>query len=234
MIDISKRTKHNLEVVAPFKDKVISFSEALTVLRSMKSTKFVEAMDMVISFKRKKTKSKVVDSIRGSTILPQGSGKNFKIAAIVTTQAEADLAMAAGAFCAGGESLIKQIQEQNGVTPFEFEYCVTTHAGMGLVARIAKILGPRNMMPSMKNGTVSSDIATLVKNMRTGHMISYKSERSGGSIHFRVGPMSFSDEALMENFKAIMAHMASTQDINSVQSVHIKTTMSPALMVKIG
>jgi large subunit ribosomal protein L1 len=234
MTDISKRKKFNLEIAAPLKDRVVSLSEALAALRSMKSAKFVEAMDMVISFKKKKTKSKVVDTVRGSTILPQGSGKNFKIAAIVTTQAEADLAMASGAFCAGGESLIKQIQEQNGVTPFEFEYCVTTHAGMGLVARIAKILGPRNMMPSMKNGTVSSDIGTLVKNMKTGHMISYKSERSGGSIHFRVGPMSFSDQALIDNFKAIISHITSTQDAQSIQSVHVKTTMSPVLMVKIG
>lgn len=234
MIHMSKRKRNNLEVFASVKDNVLPISEALRILRSIKSAKFTEAMDMVISFKPKKTKSKVIETIRGSVMLPQGSGKNYKIAAIVTTQAEADAAMAAGAFCAGGESLIKQIQEQNGVTPFEFQYCVTTHAGMGLVARIAKILGPRNMMPSMKNGTVSSDIATLVKNLKTGNMISYKSERSGGSIHFRVGPMSFSDTALTENFTAIVSHILSTQDLHTIRSVHVKTTMSPALMVKIG
>jgi large subunit ribosomal protein L1 len=230
----SKRSIENRKLISTVKDQKLPFLQAVELLRTLKTTKFQETLDLVISFKRNvksKIKSKNVEVLKGSVVLPSGSGKTYKVAAIVTTQAEAEQALAAGAFCAGGESLIKQISEQGD--SLNFDYCVTTPSAMTLVARIARILSPKNLMPSLKNGTVSADIITLVKNFKSGNTISYRSERLGGSLHFRVGPMIFSDQELHDNFRAVIKHILGEKDIHSIKSVHIKTTMSPSLVVQV-
>lgn len=230
----SKRSVINHDLLKDVQGKVLTFSEALSRLRLLKKAKFSETLDVVISIKknaRMKAKSKTMDTLKGSLNLPAGSGKTYKVVAIVATQAEADQAIAAGAFRAGGESLVKEILDQS--ESLNFDYCVTTPSAMSLVARAARLLSPKNLMPSLKNGTVSNDIISLVSNFKSGGTVSYRSERTGGSLHFRVGPMSFTDEQLTSNFRAIIKHILTEKESQAIQSVHIKTTMSPSLLVQV-
>lgn len=206
--------------------KYYSLDEAVSVLKETGNTKFDSGVEIHV-----KTGIDVKQSdqnVRGTVSLPHGTGKKQKIAAIT---AKPDIAKKAGAEIAGGEEFIKEIQAGK----IDFDVLVVEPAFMPKLAPVAKILGPRGLMPSPKNGTVTDNVSKAIEELAKGK-VSFKNDDTG-NIHLLVGRVSFEDAKLKDNIKAaydaIKNSRPSTSKGTFLVSVYLSTTMGPGIRVSL-
>lgn len=175
--------------------KVYSLEEAVKLVKANATAKFDETVEIAINLNIDARKAD--QNVRGVVQLPNGTGKNYRVA-VFAKGAKADEAIKAGADIVGAEDLMEKIQA--GDMPFE--RCIATPDMMGLVGRVGKILGPRGLMPNPKLGTVTMDVAQAVIAVKGGQ-VEYRAEK-GGIVHSGVGKASFQEKALTENIVAYL------------------------------
>ncbi len=205
--------------------KTYSLDEALALLKDAGNTTFEAGVELHVRTGIDVKQSD--EQVRGTASLPHGTGKKQKIAAITSNP---DAAKAAGAHIAGGEELIKDIQAGK----MDFDVLVAEPAFMPKLAPVAKILGPRGLMPSPKNGTVSPDIAKAIDELSKGK-ISFKNDNTG-NIHMVVGSALFSADKLRENiqaaYDAVKAAKPAAMKGTFIKNVTLATTMGPGIKVE--
>ena len=224
MAKLGKRMRLALEKVEPMKE--YELIEAVSLAKETAQAKFDESVDIAV---RLGVDSRKADqNIRGSVLLPKGTGKKFRVLVFAKGEKEAE-AREAGAEFVGGEDLIKKIQDGW----LEFDRVVATPDMMGVVGRIGKVLGPRGMMPNPKTGTVTFAVKEAVEEIQAGK-VDFRVDK-GGTVHALVGKASFSVEALAENFNALMEELVRMKPTSSkgkyVKAVSLSSTMGAGIRV---
>ena len=206
--------------------KNYDLKEALSMAKEGNATKFDSSVDLAVNLGVDPRKAD--QNIRGSVVLPKGTGKKFRILVFAKGEKEKE-AMDAGAEFVGGDDLVKKIQE--GWT--DFDRVVATPDMMGTVGKIGKILGPRGLMPNPKTGTVTFDVRQAVEQIQAGK-VDFRVDKSG-IIHVSVGKASFSVEDLVENYKEFMGTLVKMKPSTAkglyIKSVSLSTTMGPGIKV---
>lgn len=224
MASLSKKRKLINEKVEL--GKVYDFKEAVTLLQSLPAAKFPESFD--VSIKLGVDASKSDQTVRGATVLPNGTGKTVRVA-VFAQGPNADAAKEAGADVVGMEDLADSIKAGN----MDFEVVIASPDAMGLVGRLGQVLGPRGLMPNPKVGTVTPDVAKAVKNAKGGQ-VRYRVDKNG-IIHCSIGKISFSADDLQGNFEALLADLRkakpSTAKGTYLQKATLSTTMGPGVQV---
>ncbi len=224
MAKLSKRQKIIAEKVD--RDRVYSSAEAFDLLKDLPRAKFVESVDVSINLGVDPRKSD--QAVRGSTVLPNGTGKMVRVA--VFTQGEnADKAKEAGADVVGMEDLAEEVKKGN----MDFDVVIASPDAMRVVGQLGQILGPRGLMPNPKVGTVSPDVAGAVKNAKGGQ-VRYRTDKAG-IVHCRIGTVEFDTQALTENLNALVADLVKAKP-SSAKGVYLKkiavsSTMGAGLAV---
>ena len=219
----NKKAKPEKITVTSFEDGVKKIKE----LASAKQRKFVESIDIAINLGIDPKQSD--QTVKGSVLLPHGSGKKVKVAVFVANDDQKKVAMDAGASVAGLEDLMAKIEEGF----FDFDCCIATPDVMQKISKIARKLGPRGLMPSPKNGTVTADIKKAVSEALKGK-VDFKNDK-GGTVHCLVGKVNFDDNALIENTKAILKAIKDAKPESSkgkfVREFYLSSTMGPSVQV---
>lgn len=209
--------------------KKYSTEEAIALAKKTATTKFVGNVEVHVrlGIDPKKTDQ----AIRGTLTLPHGTGKIKRIAAFVTEAKEKE-ATEAGAVLVGGDDLIKKIKETEQLN---FDIAIAEPAMMAKLAAIAKILGPRGLMPNPKTGTVTADIGKAVKEYAAGK-VEFKNDDSG-NIHLLIGKSNFPDEQIIANLKAFLealrASRPATIKNEFLVSASVNSTMGPGIKLKL-
>ncbi len=208
------------------KQVVLPVDQALSKIKELAYVKFDESVDVDINLGIDPSKGEQV--VRGSISLPHGRGKTVKV--IVFAKGDyADQAKKAGADVVGSEDLVEKIQA--GWT--DFNYAVATPDVMGLVGKVAKILGPRGLLPNQKLGTVTFDIAAVVSDLKKGRQF-FKNDKSG-LVHFSIGKVSFDTVKLKDNLSAFLKALASSKPASSkgkfLQKITISSTMGVGIQI---
>ena len=201
--------------------------EAVALVKKLANAKFDETIEAHI---RLGVDGRQADQqIRGAVVLPHGTGKEVKVL-VFAKDAKAEEAKAAGAEFVGAEELIPKIQKENW---YDFDVVVATPDMMGVVGRLGRVLGPKGLMPNPKSGTVTMDVANAIKEIKAGK-IEYRLDKSN-IIHVPVGKASFSEEALAENYKALMDAIMKAKPSalkgQYLKSITLATTMGPGVKV---
>jgi large subunit ribosomal protein L1 len=209
--------------------KAYPIVEAVALAKKTATTKFVGNIEahVRLGIDPKKTDQ----ALRATVTLPHGTGKVKRIAAFVSAGKEKE-ALDAGATIAGGEELIKKLKESEKI---EFDIAIAEPAMMAKMASVAKLLGPKGLMPNPKTGTVSADIAKAVKEFVAGKL-EFKNDDSG-NIHMILGKSNFADEQIVANFKSFIEALTSAKPQGLkrefIQSVSLNATMGPGIRVKV-
>ncbi len=220
-----KHSKRYQQLLAKIeKGKTYTLEEAVEKVRELKSAKFDETVEVAL---RLGVNPKHADqNIRGSVILPHGTGKTVRVA-VFAKGTKADEARECGADVVGAEDLIEEIK--NG--KIDFDIAIATPDMMGVVGKIGKILGPRGLMPNPKTGTVTMDVCQAIKNAKAGQ-IHFKVDRAG-NLHARIGKVSFSSQALKDNLKAFIAQINRLKPSSAkgryIRHAALSLTMSPSV-----
>ncbi len=197
-----------------------SFLDGVEKVKELSFARFDESVDVHINVGIDPTKGDQV--IRGSLVLPHGIGRDVKVAVFAKGD-HAEAALAAGADFVGAEDLVKKIEDGW----LGFNYAVATPDLMGLVGKVAKILGPRGLVPNKKTGTVSFDVGPVVTDLKKGRLF-FRSDK-GAVVHFTVGKVSFASEKLIDNLKAFVRALVSSKPATSkgkfIKKVTISSTM---------
>ncbi|HVN91949.1 MAG TPA: 50S ribosomal protein L1 [Candidatus Binataceae bacterium] len=225
MIMAGKKYANAAKNVDP--DKRYTLEEALKLVVDNKVAKFDETVEMAV---RLGVDPRQADqNVRGSVVLPNGTGKVFRVLVLAKGEKERE-ARDAGADFVGGEEVIKRIQDENWL---DFDRVIATPDIMGAVGRIGKILGPRGLMPNPRVGTVTFDVAKAVQEVKGGK-VDYRVDKAG-VVHARIGKASFGEEKLAENAHALMGALVrakpSTAKGNYVKSVAVSSTMGVGVRV---
>lgn len=206
--------------------KVYPFDSAIALIKEFATAKFDESIDISIQLGVDPKKSDQV--VRGSVALPAGTGKTFRVAVFASGD-KAEQAKAAGADIVGMEDLAEQIKTGN----MPFDIVIASPDTMRIVGTLGQILGPRGMMPNPKVGTITSDVATAVKNVKAGQ-VQYRTDKSG-IIHATIGRKSFSDEALKLNLLALIDALNKAKPASSkgiyLRKVWLSSTMGAGVRV---
>lgn len=224
MAKLSKRQKAiNEKVVA---GKLYPVQEAVAVLAEVSTVKFTESFDVAVNLGVDPRKSDQV--VRGSTVLPHGTGKDVRVAVFAQGD-NAEKAKAAGADVIGFEDLAESIKGGN----LDFDVVIATPDAMRIVGQLGQVLGPRGLMPNPKVGTVTPDVATAVQNAKAGQ-VRFRTDKNG-IIHCSVGKVGFSADAIKENIEALVADLKKLKPSSSkgvyVKKVTLSTTMGPGVAV---
>ncbi|MDA3802902.1 MAG: 50S ribosomal protein L1 [Patescibacteria group bacterium] len=211
------------------KTKAYSFNDALEIIKKINKTKFDPSIELHIRLGINVKKSD--QQVRGAVSLPHGTGKTIKVAAFVSPE-NVKAAKDAGADLVGGEELIEEIKKTEKT---DFQVAVAEVSMMRNLAKIAKILGTRGLMPSPKNETVTPNPAKAIEELKKGK-ISYKNDDTG-NLHAIIGKLSFDDKKLEENFQTLIdnirkAKPSSTKGIY-FKNVTIASSMSPSVKVSV-
>jgi large subunit ribosomal protein L1 len=221
----SKRYRKEAEQVS---ETPLSLAEAVEKVKSFKSVKFDQSVECVVNLGIDTKQAE--QTIRGSLSLPHGIGKQKKVIAFCE-DADIEPAKAAGAIEAGCEDLVKKINDGW----IDFDVAVASQKVMGKVGKLGKVLGPQGKMPSPKNGTVTGDVATAVKEFAAGK-IEFRND-AGGNVQAAVGKQSFEKEKLIANIEAFLSHIRRIKPAmvkgTYIKKVSISATMSPSVMVSI-
>ncbi|MBQ8651173.1 MAG: 50S ribosomal protein L1 [Alphaproteobacteria bacterium] len=193
MAFVCKRLKNARKEID--QNKVYSLRDAIAAIKKTATAKFDETVEVCIMLGIDPTKQD--QAVRSVVNLPHGTGKTYRVAVFAKDQ-KAEEAKKAGADVVGSTELVEMIQK--GDMPFD--RCIATPDMMALVGRVGKILGPKGLMPNPKLGTVTTDVATAIANVKGGQ-VEYRSEKNG-IIHVGVGKVSFSDDAIAENIKTLV------------------------------
>lgn len=221
---MKKVSKRYAELQKKIDKDVYSFDEAIEKVKDLKSAKFDETVE--IALKLGVDPRHADQMIRGSVVLPHGTGKDTKVA-VFAKGAKADEAKAAGADIVGFEDLAEDIK--NG--KIDFDILIATPDMMGQLGRLGRILGPKGLMPNPKTGTVTMDVAGAVKNAKAGQ-VNFRVDKKG-NIHAGIGKASFSVEQLKENAKTFIEKInkmkPSTAKGKYIQKGAVSLTMSPSV-----
>lgn len=205
-------------------NKAYALSEAVETVKTLASAKFDETVE--IALKLNVDPRHADQMVRGSVILPAGTGKKVRVG-VIAKDAKADEATAAGADVVGSDDLIEEIQKGN----INFDVLIATPNLMGLVGKVGRILGPKGIMPNPKTGTVTMDVAQAVKNAKGGQ-VNFRVDKQG-NIHAGLGKVSFSKEQLLDNvnafIKVLNKHKPSTAKGKYIKSAALSLTMSPSV-----
>lgn len=167
--------------------------------------------------------------VRGTVVLPNGTGKTVKVLVIAKGE-KADLAKANGADVVGAEDIIAKIQTENWL---DFDVCITTPDMMGQLGRVAKILGPKGLMPSPKSGTVTQDVVKAIQDTKAGK-VEYRCDKTS-IIHCPIGKKSFGVDKLLENYNTLMDAIVRAKPAAAkglyIRSVTVASTMGPGVAV---
>ena len=224
MAAMSKRKKAARETVDSTRAYLVD--EALTLVKELASARFPESIDVSVNLGVDPRKSDQV--VRGSTVLPNGTGKSVRVA--VFAQGEnAEKATAAGADIVGFEDLAETVKKGE----LNFDVVIATPDAMRVVGQLGQILGPRGLMPNPKVGTVTADVEGAVKNAKAGQ-VRYRTDKAG-IIHCPIGRADFEVTALAENLNALLADLKKSKPASSkgqyVKKLTISSTMGPGVSV---
>lgn len=225
---MAKRSKRYRELVKKVDAaKLYPLNEAVTLAKQTANTKFTGSVELHVRLGIDPKKADQL--VRGSVTLPHGTGKQKKVA-VFATGAAADAAKKAGAALVGGEELIKEVKLKNGI---DADVVVATPDMMKHLSQVAKILGPRGLMPNPKNETVTPDVAKAVTEL-SGGKVTFRNDESG-NLHQAVGKASFTDEQILENANAFLEAVKrvkpSTVKGTYLQSITLTSTMGPGIRV---
>jgi large subunit ribosomal protein L1 len=225
MARISKRYKQLQTLVTP--GKAYSLDDALKLIQSNSKTKFVESVDVSVRLGVDAKKSD--QQVRGSTVLPAGTGKSVKVAVFCPPGAKADEALAAGAEVVGMDELAESMLAGN----INYDVVIATPDAMRVVGKLGQVLGPRGLMPNPKVGTVSPDAAGAVRNAKAGQ-VRYRTDK-GGIIHCTIGKASFDASALKDNLNALLADLVKAKPASSkgqyLQKISLSSTMGVGVVI---
>jgi len=224
MAKLSKRVKAFAAKVD--RTKAYPFDNAVALIKECASAKFDESIDISVQLGVDAKKSDQV--VRGSVVLPAGTGKSVRVAVFATGE-KAEQAKAAGADIVGMEDLAESIKAGN----MPFDIVIASPDTMRIVGTLGQILGPRGLMPNPKVGTVTPDVATAVKNAKAGQ-VQYRTDKAG-IIHATIGRKSFSDEALKSNLLALIDALTKAKPATSkgvyLRKVSLSSTMGAGVRV---
>ncbi len=207
------------------KDVLLDINSAIALVKQTANAKFVESIDLAIRLGIDPRKSD--QNVRGITNLPHGTGKK-KIVAVLAKGDQAKDATAAGADFVGDEDLIKRIQQ--GDKELKFDVILATEEMAPQIGKIGKALGPKT--PNKRNGTVTNNIATAVKEIKAATRIEYRTDKAG-VVHMSIGKVNFSDDQILENFKAgfgaVLKAKPNSAKGKYVESLTMSSTMGPGV-----
>ncbi len=224
MAKISKRTKAYQDKIEPGKAYLVK--DALELLKEVSSVKFDESVEVAVNLGVDARKSD--QQVRGSTVLPKGTGKTVRVA--VFAQGEnAKIAEAAGADVVGFDDLAESMKKGD----IDYGVVIATPDAMPVVGKLGQVLGPRGLMPNPKVGTVSNDVKQAVENAKGGQ-VRYRTDKNG-IIHCAIGKVSFDADSLVENLHSLLGDLQKAKP-GSAKGIYLKkislsTTMGPGLLV---
>ena len=224
MAKLSKRESAIRAKLTP--GKLYPIEEAFALLRDVSTVKFPESVEVAVNLGVDPRKSDQV--VRGSTVLPNGTGKQVRVA-VFAQGANAEAAAAAGADRVGFEDLAADVKAGK----LDFDVVIASPDAMRVVGQLGQILGPRGLMPNPKVGTVNADVVTAVKNARAGQ-VQYRTDK-GGIVHATIGRASFSVDDLERNLKALIEALSKAKPASSkgqyLRKVAVAATMGPGVRV---
>lgn len=200
--------------------------DAISLLKDMPRAKFTESVDVSVNLGVDPRKSD--QAVRGSSVLPNGTGKSVRVA--VFTQGEnAEAAKAAGADIVGMDDLAEEVKKGN----MEFDVVIASPDAMRVVGQLGQILGPRGLMPNPKVGTVTPDVATAVKNAKGGQ-VRYRTDKAG-IIHCSIGNVDFEVSALRENLEFLLGDLIKAKPSSAkgqyMRKITVSSTMGPGVVI---
>jgi len=207
--------------------KLYGVDEALKILKDNAKTKFVESVDVAIRLGIDAKKSD--QGVRGSTLLPHGTGKTVRVAVFCPAGEKAEAAKAAGADAVGMEDLAEKMQGGD----LNYGRIIATPDAMRVVGKLGQLLGPRGLMPNPKDGSVTADVVTAIKNAKAGQ-VKYRNDKAG-IVHCSIGKVNFEVAALKDNLHALLADLMKSKPASSkgifVQKVSLSSTMGLGINV---
>jgi len=224
MTKVSKRVKAIREQVEP--GKIYAVDDALSLLKDISKVKFTESVEVAVRLGVDPKKSD--QNVRGSTVLPNGTGKTVRVA-VFTQGDNVEKALEAGADVVGMDDLHDQMKGGD----INFDVVIASPDAMRVVGKLGQLLGPRGLMPNPKVGTVAPDVAAAVKNAKAGQ-VRFRTDK-GGIIHSTIGKVDFEVDALRENLAALLTDLQKLKPASAkgqyLKKVAISTTMGPGLVV---
>jgi large subunit ribosomal protein L1 len=224
MAKLSKRQRAIAEKID--RTKLYSVADAVSLLKEISSVKFAETIDVAVNLGIDPRKSD--QSVRGATTLPNGSGKDVRVA-VFAQGPNADAAKEAGADLVGMDELAADVKAGK----MDFDVVIASPDAMRVVGQLGQILGPRGLMPNPKTGTVTPDVANAVKNAKAGQ-VRYRADK-GGIIHGGIGKLSFEANAIQENLEALLNDLKKSKPATAkgvyLKKIALSTTMGPGLAI---
>jgi large subunit ribosomal protein L1 len=224
MIAVAKRAKVWKEKLTPGKHYPVD--EALSLLKEFATAKFAESVDAAVNLGIDASKSD--QQVRGSTVMPHGTGKSVRVA-VFTSGKNQDAARAAGAEIVGLEDLAEKVKAGE----INFDVVIASPDAMRVVGGLGQILGPRGLMPNPKVGTVTPNVAEAVKNAKAGQ-VRYRVDKAG-IVHATIGRANFETSALKENLVALLADLQKAKPAASkgiyLKRITVSSTMGPGIAV---
>jgi large subunit ribosomal protein L1 len=224
MAKLSKRQKAVQGKVVP--QKLYPLGDALVLVKETATAKFDESIDIAVNLGVDSRKSDQV--VRGSVVLPAGTGKSVRVAVFAQGD-KAEVAKAAGADIVGFEDLAAEVKGGN----LNFDIVIATPDAMKIVGQLGQILGPRGLMPNPKVGTVTMDVATAVRNAKAGQ-VQYRTDKAG-IVHATIGRASFPVEKLEENLRALIEALNKAKPASSkgqyLRKIAVASTMGPGVRI---
>ena len=224
MAKLSKKAK--LVVAKVDKSKQYSISDSVAILKEFANSKFDEALDVSVVLGVDSRKSD--QNVRGASVLPNGTGKTVRVA-VFTQGPNADAAKEAGADVIGMDDLADQVKKGQ----MDFDVVIASPDAMRVVGQLGQILGPRGLMPNPKVGTVTPDVATAVKNAKSGQ-VRYRTDK-GGIIHCSIGKVSFDEASVKQNLEFLISDLKKAKPSSAkgiyLKKIVISSTMGPGLCV---
>ena len=222
---LNKRQKAILAATQP--GKAYAIDDALKIVKDNSKAKFVEAIDVAVRLGVDAKKSD--QQVRGSTVLPAGTGKSVRVAVFCPAGAKADEALAAGADVVGMDDLAEKMIAGD----LNYDVVIATPDAMRVVGKLGQVLGPRGLMPNPKVGTVSPNPAEAVKNAKSGQ-VRYRTDKAG-IIHCTIGKANFENDALKGNLQALLLDLIKAKPATSkgtyLQKISLSSTMGPGVTV---
>jgi len=221
---VAKKTKVWKSKLVP--GKAYTIDEALGLVKEFATAKFNESVDVAVNLGIDASKSD--QQVRGSTVMPHGTGKTVRVA-VFTSGKNQEIAKAAGADLVGLEDLAEKVKAGE----INFDRVIASPDAMRIVGQLGQILGPRGLMPNPKVGTVTPDVATAVKNAKSGQ-VTYRVDKAG-VIHATIGKAKFEPLALRENLQALVADLQKAKPASSkgiyLKRITLSSTMGPGVIV---
>lgn len=213
------------------KFSVASIEEGITKVKELakKDRKFIESVDIAVNLGVDVKQSD--QTVKGTVLLPHGSGKKIRAIVFTNNEEQAKIALEAGAVLAGLDDLIAKID--GGF--FNFDCCIATPDVMQKISKVAKKLGPRGLMPSPKNGTVTTDIKKAVSDALKGK-VDFKNDKAG-TVHCLIGKINFENTSLIENLKVVIKAIKDAKPENAkgkyIKEFYLNSTMGPSVQVAV-